>query len=68
MIFYKVTKNLDQKRVKNTFLVGGELITIKEAHKLKCFDLLEAEAEKVTISKFKTHWFFGARRKNTINI
>lgn len=68
MQFYKITKQLDQIRVKNTFLVCGELITKKEAEKLGCLDLLKKEAEIVNISKFKTHWFFGTRRQNTINV
>lgn len=68
MEFYKITKELDQKRVGNTFLVGGELITKKEALKMGCLDLLKEKAKKVNISKFKTHWCFGTRRQNTINI
>tara|TARA_R110000851_G_scaffold292013_1_gene446409 strand:+ start:616 stop:816 length:201 start_codon:yes stop_codon:yes gene_type:complete len=66
MIFYKITKNLDQKNVKGTFLVGGELLTEKEALKFNCLELLKKEAEKVNISKFKTHWCFGTRRQNTL--
>ena len=68
MKFYKVTKELDQKRVGNTFLVGGELLTESEAKKLNCLELLNQKVEVVNISKFKTHWFFGTRRQNTINI
>lgn len=68
MKFYKITKELDQKRVKNTFLVGGELITKKESLKMGCFNLLEEKADKINISKFKTHWCFGTRRQNTINV
>ena len=68
MKFYKITKELDQKNVKGTFLVGGELLTEKEAIKFDCLELLKNKAEKVNISKFKTHWCFGTRRANTINI
>ena len=68
MKFYKVTKELDQERVKGTFLVGGELLTVSEAKKLNCIELLKSKAEQVEISKFKTHWCFGTRRANTIDI
>lgn len=62
MDFYKVPKKLGGKSVKrNIFLVTGELLTVKEAQKLGCVNLLEKEGEKVRVSKFKTYWFFGAR-------
>jgi hypothetical protein len=67
MHFFKVTKELDQIRVGNSFLVGGELITINEAIKMNCLKLLSNKADKVIISKHKTHWFFGVRRANIIN-
>lgn len=66
MIFYKITKELDQHKVKGLFLIGGELLTKKEAEKLNCLDILKEKAEEINISKFKTHYFFGTRRPNIL--
>ena len=67
MEFFKVLEKYDNtryyKKTKNGlkyagFLVGNELLTIKEREKINLPDFM---FERVNVPKNKTYWFFGAR-------
>lgn len=62
MIYYRVRKECDQKRIskgKGKFLVAKELYTKGERNKMS--KVSDEAFEQVHISKNKTFWFFGAR-------
>lgn len=69
MIFYKVKPEADQVRYNNPLngwhLIANELFTEKEMSKMNFSSTqISSYFDKTEISKFNTHWFFGARFKN----
>ena len=69
MKFYKVKKQADQTRKNKTgsdILICGELYTEKEVKKMNFTEIgKEKYFDIVEMSKFSTHWFFGARFENS---
>lgn len=71
MIYYKVKKEFDNKRIhpfvkNNQFLIANELYTEKELNKLfynglRFYKDYLTFFDKIEISKNKTYFFFGAR-------
>mgnify|MGYP000025814273 FL=1 len=68
MTYFRVKPQYDQKKIYKTdscgrhifdgILIGNELLTACERSKINCTD---AVFERVSISKKRTYFFFGAR-------
>ena len=71
MLFYKVNKESDQKRTNNKncdFLIANELYTESEIVSAGIgYKFLRKNFTPVSISKFRTYWFFGARFENKLS-
>ena len=75
MEYFKIPEELDNKQMfvnkggyfeinsKRPFLIGGELITIKEAKRFNIYKFLSNRLELTSVNKNQTYFFFGSRRQ-----
>lgn len=75
MKYFKIPEELDNKQMlinkgkcfeinsKRPFLVGCELITIKEAKRFGIYEFLSNRVELISVNKNKTYFFFGVRKQ-----